>query len=112
MSAFNGVAGTPPIGGCPACGSEVRDERGLVPGFTGMPVTCGDDWHDEDEPNPYEAACERFNAALGACGRARVEADRLLRETEDEFEAARANLRQYETSPGIPLPQYREQVTA
>ena len=33
---------------CVACGSEVRGERGYVPGFTGMPVTCGDEWHDEE----------------------------------------------------------------
>ena len=34
---------------CPSCASEARAERGYVPGFTGMPVTCGDEWHDEDE---------------------------------------------------------------
>lgn len=36
-------------GTCPACGSEIRAERGYVPGFTGMPVTCGDEWHDEED---------------------------------------------------------------
>ena len=62
--------------------------------------------------NAYEAARERYDAALGARGRARVEADRLLREAEEEFEAAMAGLRRYESQPGIPLPQYREQVSA
>jgi len=62
--------------------------------------------------NAYEAARERYDAALGACGRATVEADRLLREAEEEFEAAVADLRRYESQPGIPLPQYREQVPA
>lgn len=38
-----------PAGPCPACGSEIRAERGYVPGSTGMPVTCGDDWHDEED---------------------------------------------------------------
>jgi hypothetical protein len=32
---------------CPACGSEVHAERGYVPGRTGMPVTCNDEWHEE-----------------------------------------------------------------
>jgi hypothetical protein len=34
---------------CPSCGSEIRAERGYVPGATGTPVTCGDDWHDEED---------------------------------------------------------------
>lgn len=34
---------------CPSCGSEVRAERGYVPGFTGMPVTCNDDWHEGED---------------------------------------------------------------
>jgi len=34
---------------CPACASEARSERGYVPGRTGMPVTCGNDWHDEED---------------------------------------------------------------
>lgn len=33
---------------CSSCGSEIRAEPGLVPGRTGMPVTCGDEWHDEE----------------------------------------------------------------
>jgi hypothetical protein len=35
-------------GECPACGSEVRSEFGYVPGRTGMPVSCCDEWHEED----------------------------------------------------------------
>ena len=37
------------IDACPACGSEVHAEIGLVPGFTGMPVSCPDEWHDEED---------------------------------------------------------------
>lgn len=43
------VAGRPDPKGCPWCGSRDRDERGLVPGFTGMPVSCGNEWHDGEE---------------------------------------------------------------
>lgn|SRR5487761_935269 len=57
--------------------------------------------------NPYEAACERFNRASANWPKAKAEAEQLLREADDEWNAARANLRQYEQSPGIPLPQYR-----
>ena len=46
------VAGTPSVTGCPSCGSEVRAELGLVPGFTGMPVSCSDEWHDEEDSQP------------------------------------------------------------
>lgn len=37
---------------CPACGSESRAECYYVPGATGMPVTCGSDWHDDDARGP------------------------------------------------------------
>lgn len=36
-------------GRCPECGSGIRGERLFVPGFTGEPVDCGGDWHEEDE---------------------------------------------------------------
>jgi hypothetical protein len=62
--------------------------------------------------NPYEAACERFNRASANYPKAQAEAERILREADEEYEAARANLRQYESQPGIPLPQYGEPVTA
>ncbi len=60
------------------------------------------------EPNPYEHACERFNVAGPALAMAMAEAERIVREADAEYEAARANLRRYETSPGIPLPECRE----
>jgi hypothetical protein len=35
---------------CPSCASAVPADRGYVPGSTGLPVTCPDEWHeDEDE---------------------------------------------------------------
>ncbi|HEV2452391.1 MAG TPA: hypothetical protein VGS62_10760 [Streptosporangiaceae bacterium] len=63
-------------------------------------------------PNPYEEACERFNRASANYPKAKAESERILREANDEYDAAQDNLRQYESRPGIPLPQYREQVTA
>ena len=57
--------------------------------------------------NPYEAAVERFHRAHQNYPEAKAEADRILQEADDEYEAATANLRQYETQPGIPLPEYR-----
>jgi hypothetical protein len=58
--------------------------------------------------NPYEAACERFERASRNYPKAKAEAERILREANDEYDAAEANLRQYESAPGIPLPEYRE----
>ena len=34
-------------GECPSCGSGPL-ERGYVPGRTGEPVNCSDDWHDPE----------------------------------------------------------------
>jgi hypothetical protein len=62
--------------------------------------------------NPYEAACERFERANQNYPKAKAESERILREAEEEWDAAQANLRLYESQPGIPLPQYRERVTA
>ena len=59
--------------------------------------------------NPYEAACDRFNRASKNYPKAKAEAARILAEAEAEWEAAQVNLRRYESQPGIPLPQYREQ---
>jgi hypothetical protein len=55
----------------------------------------------------YEQACERYSAACANYPKAKAEADRILREAEDEYDAASANLRQYEISPGIPKPECR-----
>jgi hypothetical protein len=62
--------------------------------------------------NPYEAACERYGRANQNWPKAKAEAERLLREADEEWSAALDNLRQYETAPGIPLPQYREELSA
>jgi hypothetical protein len=64
------------------------------------------------EPNPYEAACARFNAAVRNHAIATAEADAMVRAADDEWEAANANLAEYEDRPGIPKPQYREQPVA
>ena len=34
-------------GECPSCGCRPL-ERGYVPGRTGEPVNCSDDWHDPE----------------------------------------------------------------
>ena len=65
--------------------------------------------------NPYETARERLEAAcqeLREAKRDRDEAEAYLLRAEAEWADATRNLRQYETTPGIPLPQYREQATA
>ena len=63
--------------------------------------------------NAYETARERLELANQACRELRV-AKTLLESAqttvEAEWAAATRNLRQYETSPGIPKPEYREQV--
>jgi hypothetical protein len=58
--------------------------------------------------NPYEAACERLERASANLPKAKAEAERILREADDEYYAATANLRLYESQPGVPLPEYRE----
>ena len=62
--------------------------------------------------NPYEAACDRFERANQNYPVIKAYAEMLLREANDEWDAAQANLRQYESQPGIPLPQFREQVSS
>ncbi len=65
--------------------------------------------------NAYEAARVRLEAGCQVrreAKRDRDEAEAYLLRAEAEWAGATRNLRQYETTPGIPLPQYREQVTA
>jgi hypothetical protein len=62
--------------------------------------------------NPYEAACERFKKISGSIQAIERAAMDTIQQASDEYDAAQANLRQYESQPGIPLPQYREQVQA
>lgn len=51
---LGGTLGDGP-GECPACGSPDPAERAYVPGATGMPVDCGNDWHDDDARGPGDA---------------------------------------------------------
>jgi len=62
--------------------------------------------------NPYEAARERLERANRNLKKAKAEAHRILTEAEVEWNEADDGLRQHESQPGIPLPQYREQVQA
>lgn len=64
-------------------------------------------WAQAHGANPYEQACDRFNAASENYPKAKAEAARILREAEEEYEAAEAHLRQYESKPGICKPEYR-----
>lgn len=58
------------------------------------------------KPNPYELACERFNRISGSIQAIKAQAQSVIDWADQEWEAAQKNLRQYETSPGIPLPEY------
>ena len=63
--------------------------------------------------NAYEAARERLEQSvqgLRAAQKDVAEAEAYLLKAEAEWAGATQNLRQYEATPGIPLPQYREQV--
>lgn len=65
--------------------------------------------------NPYEAARERLELAKQACRELRIVKTVLAHaETtvEAEWAAATRNLRQYETAPGIPKPEYRQEIPA
>ena len=65
--------------------------------------------------NPYETARKRLERASQACLEVRAAKARIedLEATiEAEWAAATRNLRQYETTAGIPLPECREPVTA
>jgi hypothetical protein len=57
--------------------------------------------------NPYEQACLRFEIATENSNRAKTIAERMQLNANVEYEDALANLRQYESQPGIPLPEYR-----
>jgi hypothetical protein len=57
--------------------------------------------------NPYERAALRFANALSGYNIAKDLAQRMVDAANDEYEAAHADLRQYESQPGIALPEYR-----
>ena len=63
--------------------------------------------------NPYETARKRLERASQACLEVKAAKARLedLEATiEAEWTAATENLSQYETTPGIPLPEWRNEV--
>jgi hypothetical protein len=62
---------------------------------------------DESAPaSAYEAALDRMEAARRGWQHDKREAERIVREADDEYYAAEANLRACEIVPGIPLPEY------
>ena len=63
----------------------------------------------------YEEARERLERANEACreiGVLKRTIERTEALIEAEWAAASRDLSRYETSPGVPLPQFRKQVTA
>jgi hypothetical protein len=54
----------------------------------------------------YEAASLRYERALRDYPVIKAYAERLIEQANLEFEAASADLRQYETEPGIPKPEF------
>ncbi len=57
--------------------------------------------------NAYDLACSRMDTARRRCQRARRLAERIVREADQEYDLADANLARYETRPGVPRPEYR-----
>lgn len=57
--------------------------------------------------NPYDAACDRYNRAAEAYPLIKARAEQMIRDADAEVVAATAGLRQYETQPGIAMPEYR-----
>ena len=58
--------------------------------------------------NDYERAAERFENISRNYKTITDAAMTVIEWAGTEYEAASANLAKYETSPGIPLPEYRE----
>lgn len=59
------------------------------------------------KPNPYELAAERFNRISQSIAAIKAQAQSVIQWCDDEYDAASENLRQYESQPGIALPEYR-----
>jgi hypothetical protein len=57
--------------------------------------------------NEYEQAAERFNNAVRNHAIIKAKAEEMIREADEEWENANANLAAHESSPGIPLSKYR-----
>lgn len=62
--------------------------------------------------NDYEAALERFERISRSIIQIIDDAQAVIDWVNAEYCNAQDNLRQYESQPGVPLPQYRKQVTA
>jgi hypothetical protein len=60
--------------------------------------------------DPYEAARERFERISRRYKEITDAARATIAWADQEWTDAQANLRQYESQPGIPLPEYREQM--
>src|SRR5580704_11049575 len=76
---------------------------GVYPVYRGRISTA----HQGDRMNEYEQAAERFNNAVRNHAIIKAKAEEMIREADEEWENANANLAAHESSPGIPLPQYR-----
>ena len=61
--------------------------------------------------NDYELACERFNRISQDFAKIVEAAQGVITWANEEYEAAQDSLRKYESSPGIPLPEYRQPST-
>jgi hypothetical protein len=57
--------------------------------------------------NAYEQAADRFNRISASLPGITDACQQIIAWAEDECDTAAADLARYETSPGIPLPQYR-----
>lgn len=62
----------------------------------------------EDFPNAYEYAAEQFNRASEWARTLYKLGTRIGELAEEEYSNRQLDLRQYESQPGIPLPEYRE----
>jgi hypothetical protein len=59
-------------------------------------------------PNPYEAAVTRYRVVRELYVSVRKAYQDVVNALEEEWTAAEHNLARYESSPGVPLPQYRQ----
>jgi hypothetical protein len=60
----------------------------------------------------YEAARQRYAEASAGWTRARDQAERLVLSASEELDAAEAELRGFESRPGIALPECQERLCA
>ena len=60
--------------------------------------------------NPYEEACDRFEAISTTYAARIKEYQEAIDAIENEYNEAWRNLRRYESQPGVPLPEYRKEL--